>query len=40
VATGVDPGSGVGVGKMYGVRIRTAAIRTTARTMRRGSMSQ
>ena len=32
------PGAGTGDGKRIGVRIRTAAIRTTARTMRRGSM--
>jgi hypothetical protein len=34
------PGTGFGVGKMIGVRIRTAAIRTTARAMRRGSMEE
>jgi len=32
------PGAGTGDGKRIGVRIRTAAIRTTARAMRRGSM--
>jgi hypothetical protein len=38
VAAVLLPGAGTGVGKRIGVRIRTAAIRTTARTMRRGSM--
>jgi len=37
-ATAMLPGTGFAVGNRYGVRIRTAAIRTTARAMRRGSM--
>ena len=32
------PGTGCGVGKRIGDTIRTAAIRTTASTIRRGSM--
>ena len=32
------PGTGVGVGKRYGVTSSTAAMSTTARTIRRGSM--
>jgi hypothetical protein len=38
VAIAVDPGTAFGVGKRIGVRTRTAAIKMTARTMRRDSM--